>query len=80
MTLASSSLLSIEEFLSSYGNNPRYELADGELIDRSPTGFHETVAGKVISQLSIEINRQGYQWVIPRTCLIRPLADAVTAH
>lgn len=38
------------------------------------------MAGKIASQLSIEINRQGHQWVIPRTCLIRPLADVVTAR
>ncbi|WP_442945157.1 hypothetical protein [Nostoc sp.] len=27
-----------EDFLSQYRDNPRYELADGELIDRSTTG------------------------------------------
>jgi len=31
-----------EEFLTQYGDNPRYELADGELIDMEPTGPHET--------------------------------------
>ncbi len=33
MTYTLSPLLSFEEFLAQYGNNPRYELADGELID-----------------------------------------------
>ena len=55
MTLASSPLLSFEEFLTRYQNNPRYELADGELVDLEPTGPHETVAGKIASKLSIEI-------------------------
>ncbi|MEO0988674.1 MAG: Uma2 family endonuclease [Cyanobacteria bacterium J06639_14] len=73
-------LLSFEEFVAQYGNNPRYELADGELIDMEPTGPHETVAGKVASKLNIELERQGYPWFIPRTCMVRPFADIATAR
>jgi Uma2 family endonuclease len=81
MTQTSSSLvLSFEEFLARYKDNPRYELADGELTDLEPTGSHANVAGKVASKLSIEIDRQGHPWVIPRTCLIRPFADVATAR
>ena len=81
MTPTSSSLvLSFEEFLARYKDNPRYELADGELADLEPTGSHENVAGKVASKLSIEIDRQGHPWVIPRTCVIRPFADIATAR
>ncbi len=81
MTQTSSSLvLGFDEFLTRHGDNPRYELADGELLDRSPTSFHETTAGKVASQLSIEIDRQGHPWIIPRTCLLRPFADIATAR
>jgi Uma2 family endonuclease len=79
-TYTSSQLLSFEEFLEHYGNNPRYELVDGELIDIEPTGPHETVAGKLASKLSIELERQGYPWFIPRTCIVRPLTDAVIAR
>lgn len=65
MTQISSSLvLGVDEFLTRYGDNPRYELADGELNDMSPTGFHETTAGKITSRLSIEIDRQGHPWII----------------
>jgi len=81
MTQTSSSLvLSVDEFLTRYGDNPRYELADGELIDMEPTGLHETTAGKIASQLSIEIDRQGHPWIIPRICLLRPFADIATAR
>ena len=45
-----------------------------------PTGPHENVAGKIASKLSIEIDRQGHPWVLPRICLIRPFADIATAR
>lgn len=67
MALTSSPVISFEDFLAQYGDNPRYELADGELLDMEPTGAHETTAGKVASKLSIEIDRQQQGWIIPRT-------------
>jgi Uma2 family endonuclease len=80
MTYTSSQLLSFEEFIAQYGNNPRYELVDGELMDMEPTGPHETLAGKLASKLSIELERQSCPWFIPRTCIIRPFTDAATAR
>jgi len=80
MTYTLPQILSFEEFLAQYGNNSRYELADGELIDMEPTGPHETVAGKVASKLNIELERQGHPWFIPRTCIVRPFADVATAR
>ncbi|MEM1427729.1 MAG: Uma2 family endonuclease [Cyanobacteria bacterium P01_H01_bin.130] len=80
MTQTSSPVLSLETFLARYADQPRYELADGELIDMEPTGAHETVGGKVASKLNLEIDRQGHPWVIPRTCLLRPFAEVVTAR
>jgi len=73
-------LLTFETFLDSYGDNPRYELADGELIDMDPTGHHETVAGKLATQIGITLAAEKLPWLIPRTCLIRPLAEAATAR
>jgi Uma2 family endonuclease len=58
MTHAPLRLLTFEQFIEQYGDHPRYELADGDLIDLEPTGPHEAVAGKVISKLNIEIERQ----------------------
>ncbi len=45
--------LTNEDFLSQYQDNPRYELADGELIDMEPTGPHETVSGKLATKIGI---------------------------
>jgi Uma2 family endonuclease len=80
MTYAPSKPIAFEDFLSQYGDNPRYELADGELSDMEPTGPHETVGGKLATQIGMEIARAKLPWFIPRTCLIRPFADAVTAR
>jgi Uma2 family endonuclease len=80
MTYTLPQLLSFEEFVAQYGSNPRYELADGELIDMEPTGPHETVAGKVASKLNVELERLKHHWCIPRTCIVRPFADVATAR
>lgn len=80
MTYTSTQLLTLTEFLDRYRDNPRYELADGELIDMEPTGPHETVSGKLAMQISIAIATNQLPWFIPRTCLVRPFAEAVTAR
>jgi Uma2 family endonuclease len=80
MTYAPSQLLTFEEFLAQYQDEPAFELADGELIEMEPTGPHEAVAGKVASQLNLEIAAMGVPWIIPRTCILRPLADQATAR
>jgi Uma2 family endonuclease len=80
MTHTPSKLLSFEDFVAEYGDNTRYELADGELIDMEPTGPHETVSGKLATKIGIAITNVELPWFIPRTCLIRPFADAITAR
>ena len=72
--------LTLEEFIIQYGNNPRYELADGELIDIEPTGPHEAVGGKIATQIGIAIATEKLPWFIPRTCLILPFPETVTAR
>ncbi len=72
--------LTNEDFLSQYQDNPRYELADGELIDMEPTGPHETVSGKLATKIGIYLVAEQLPWFIPRTCLISPFADAATAR
>ena len=72
MTYILSKLLSFDNFVAQYADNPRYELADGELIDMEPTGPHETVGGKLATQLGIAITLAKLPWFIPRTCLLRP--------
>jgi Uma2 family endonuclease len=80
MSYTLSQILTFEEFLLQYLNNPRYELADGELIDMEPTGPHETVSGKLATQLGIALTAAQLPWFIPRTCLIRPFAETATAR
>ena len=80
MTYTPQKILTFETFLAEYGDNPRYELADGELVDMEPTGPHETVSGKVATQIGIAIAKENLPWLIPRTCLIRPFTDAATAR
>lgn len=80
MSYTLSKTFTLEEFLIQYRSNPRYELADGELIDMEPTGPHETVSGKLATQLGITITAAQLPWFIPRTCLIRPFAETATAR
>jgi Uma2 family endonuclease len=80
MTYTSPKLLTLTQFLDQYRDNPRYELADGELVDMEPTGPHETVSGKLAMQIGIAITTNQLPWFIPRTCLVRPFAEVMTAR
>ncbi len=79
MTYAPSKTFSYEEFITQYGDDPRYELIDGILRNMEPTGPHESVSGKVAGRLFREILRLNLQWTIPKNCLIRPPAPEATA-
>jgi hypothetical protein len=70
---ASTKLLTRGEFI--YGNNPRYELAQGEVIDIEPTGLDEAVSGKLATKLGIAIIHGELPWFIPRTSPICPFAE-----
>lgn len=80
MAYTAPKILTFETFLDRYCDNFRYELADGELVDREPTGPHETVSGKLATQIGIAIAAEKLPLFIPRTCLIRPFSDAATAR
>ena len=79
MTYSPSKLLSFEQFLVDYGDNSRYELIDGELRDMEPTGPHEEVSGNIAGRIYAEILRSNLNWLIPKTCLIKPPAAEATA-
>lgn len=66
-------LISVDEFITRYGDDNRYELIDGELIEMEPTGPHEQVAGYVGRKLNVEIDRQDTPYFIPHRCLIKLL-------
>lgn len=87
MTYTPPKLLTFEQFIAEYGDNPRYELIDGELRDMEPTGPHEEVSGNIAGRIYAEILRshfdtersQRVNWLIPKTCLIKPPAAEATA-
>ncbi|MEH2306306.1 Uma2 family endonuclease [Nostoc sp.] len=79
MTYTSPKLLTFEEFIAQYGDNTRYELIDGQLRDMEPTGLHEAVAGSIAGRIYVEIFYSNFNWLIPKTCLIKPPAAEATA-
>ncbi|ACC84004.1 Uma2 family endonuclease [Nostoc punctiforme] len=79
MTYTSSKVLTFEEFIAQYGDNTRYELIDGQLRDMEPTGLHEAVAGSIAGRIYVEIFNSNFNWLIPKTCLIKPPAAEATA-
>ena len=68
--------ISFEEFVDRHGDDTRYELIDGELVDMEPTGPHEQVSGFINGQLNLEIAKLRQPYFIPMRCLIRPLGPA----
>lgn len=79
MTYTPPKLLTFEQFIAEYRDNPSYELIDGELRDMEPTGPHEEVSGNIAGRIYAEILRTNFNWLIPKTCLIKPLAAEATA-
>lgn len=79
MIYTSPKLLTFETFIEQYGDNPRYELIDGELRDMEPTGLHEAVAGSLAGRIYSEILRLKLNWLIPKNCLIKPPAAQAMA-
>jgi Uma2 family endonuclease len=79
MSYTISKNVTFEEFIAQHGDNPRYELIDGEIRDVEPTGPHESVSGKLAGRLFVEILRLNLKWTIPKNCLIKPSAAEATA-
>ncbi|NEP58053.1 MAG: Uma2 family endonuclease, partial [Symploca sp. SIO2G7] len=65
MVQLSSKALTFETFLAEYGDDERYELIDGELIEMEPTGPHEQVAGLINRELNFEVRRLKLPYLIP---------------
>ncbi|MEH2390942.1 MAG: Uma2 family endonuclease [Nostoc sp.] len=73
MVQSASKLITLDEFITQYGDSDHYELIDGELIDMEPTGPYEQVSSLVGRKLNVEIDRQDLPYFIPHRCLIRLL-------
>ena len=66
-------LLSVEQFITDYGDDELYELIDGELVEMEATGAHEQVSALIGRKLNVEIDRQARPYFIPYRCLIKLL-------
>ena len=73
MVQSSPKLLTVDEFITHYGDRDRYELIDGELTEIEPTGPHEQVSAFIGRKLNVEIDRQNLSYFIPPRCLIKLL-------
>ncbi|MBF2064538.1 MAG: Uma2 family endonuclease [Calothrix sp. C42_A2020_038] len=73
MTKVTPKLLKFDDFIARYGDDERYELIDGELIDMEPTGPHEEVAAFLMRKVNVEIDKKSVRWFTPARCLIKPL-------
>lgn len=73
MVQSTPQVITVDEFITCYGDDDRYELIDGDLIDMEPTGPHEQVAAFIGRKLNVEIDRQDAPYFIPYRCLIKLL-------
>lgn len=73
MVQATPQLINVADFIARFGDDSRYELIDGELIDMEPTGPHEEIAAFVGRKLNVQIDQQDMPYFIPYRCLIRAL-------
>jgi len=68
--------MSFEAFLDWHPDDGRrYELIEGGVVERLPTGPHEDIGGFLSAELNFEIRRSGKPYSIPRNCLIRPRVE-----
>ena len=79
--------LSVEEFLTRYGDDNRYELIDGEVFDLEPTGLHVRkaspqeleVAAFITAKMCVQIDGMGVPWFVLQRGLLRPSNTGMTA-
>ncbi|GAB1541560.1 hypothetical protein NUACC21_42310 [Scytonema sp. NUACC21] len=73
MVQAAPKFITVDEFINQYGDNERYELIDGEIIDMEPSGPHEQVAAFIGRKLNVEIDQKYPDYFIPYRCPIKLL-------
>ena len=69
-------LVTVDEFITNYGDSLCYELIDGELTEMEPTWPREQVSGLIGRKLNVEIDRLDLPYFIPPRCLIKLLKIA----
>jgi len=71
--------VSLDEFITRYGGDNRYELIDGEVFDLEPTGQHEEVAALITAKICVQIDQLGLPWFVLQRGLFRPSSASMTA-
>jgi Uma2 family endonuclease len=65
--------LTFEEYLDCYPEDGGiYELRHGEIVAVNLRGDHEEVIAFLVAELNFEIRRQGLNYLLPRTCTLKP--------
>lgn len=72
MTQALPKKITFEEFLEWKPDGGRYELHNGVIIERQPTGDHEEIIGFLTTKLTLEYSRLNLPYFIPKTALVKP--------
>lgn len=80
MVQSPTQLITVDEFISQYGDIEQYELIDGELIDMEPTRPHEQVNAFIGRKLNVEFDRQNTAYFLPHRCLIKLLGTDTAFH
>ncbi|MEH2380596.1 MAG: Uma2 family endonuclease [Nostoc sp.] len=78
MTQALRKLVTFDEFVAQYPDNPqrRYELHDGVIVEMAqPVGDHEEVVGFLVRKLSVELDRLNLPYLIPKAAFVKPLEN-----
>ncbi len=78
MTQALRKLVTFDEFVAQYPDNPqrRYELHDGVIVEMTQaTGDHEEVVGFLVRKLNVELDRLNLAYLIPKTVFVKPFEN-----
>lgn len=68
-------LTTFDEFIAWYPEDGRYELINGRVCEVKPTGLHEQVGGYLNRRLSVEMDRLGLPYFIPKSCTVKPFSE-----
>ena len=71
-SLTESRFLTVDQFLSQYGDDDRHELIDGEVFDLEPTGPHEEVAAFIDRKLNVQIDNLALPYFVLQRGLLKP--------
>ncbi len=64
--------MTLAEFLDWKPEGKRYELRNGVVVEKQPTGQHEAIGGFLAMELLLEIRRLNLRYFLPKQALIRP--------